>query len=307
MRQRVYGKDEIADTARALDTSIRNLNTTLKTMLASARSIDSAARDIAQGNTLLARRGRAQAETLAQAHGGIEQVGTRLAQGASDTGQARELAQRAHGFAARGGSVLQRLLVTMALLRGGTRRMADVAGVVDSLALQAQMLALSAAVEAVRAGEHGHGFAVVAAEVRALAQRSASAVLEIRALIDDTATALDNGTHTAGEAGASLTGLDDAVRQLADLLAGIDDSHARQARDVQDVRQAIGGMDQVTQQNLALVQQAAAAAGSLQRQALYLSQAVAAFKLDEGVAPPDHTCPAGSPRVVRLRLASVRT
>lgn len=307
VRQRVYGKDEIGETARALDTSIRNLNTTLKTILASAQSIDAASREINQGNTLLARRGRSQAGTLEKAGGAVEQMSNQVADTATATQLAGELAHCASSFAARGGSVVQRLVVTMASIRGSSRRVVEVVGVIDGLAVQTHMLALSVAVEAARAGEHGEGFAVVAGEVRTLAQRSASAALEIKRLIADSVAEIDHGARSVEEAGASMTDLVDSVRQVGELLGQIGDGNARQAQDVLGMRQAIVSMDQVTQQSLALVQQAAFAASSLQRQAVYLSEAVAIFKLDEGAEPPDNTRPAGSPRVVRLRLASVRS
>ena len=307
VRQRVYGKDEIAETSRALDTSIRNLNTTLKTILATAQSIDAASRDVAQGNAVLTRRTRAQAGTLEEAGATVQQIGSQLAQTASHAELAGQLADCAHGFAARGSNVVQRLVVTMTSIRGSSRRVVEVAGVIDGLAVQAQMLALSAAVEAARAGEHGQGFAIVAGEVRTLAQRSASAALEIKTLLAASMAEIDNGACTVEDAGNSIVDIADSVRQVGELMGQIGDAHQVQVQRVQGMHQAIAGMDQVTQQNLAMVQQAAAAANSLQRQALYLSQAVAIFRLDEGAEPPDNTRSAGSQRVVKLRLASVRS
>ncbi|WP_371865078.1 methyl-accepting chemotaxis protein [Duganella aquatilis] len=307
VRQRVYGKDEIADTSRALDTSIRNLNTTLKTILASAQSIDRASRDIAQGNSALTRRSYTQAGTLEEAGGVARQLGAQVSEAATHAALAGQLAQCANSFAARGGNVVQRLVVTMASIRGSSRRVVEIVGVIDGLAVQTHMLALSAAVEAARAGEQGQGFAVVAGEVRTLAQRSTSAAQEIRLLMEESAAHIDSGARSVEEAGGSITELVSTVRRVGDIIGQIGDASAQQAQGVLGVQQAIVSLDQVTQQNLALVQQAAAAASSLQRQALYLSQAVAIFKLDEGAEPPDASRPAGSPRVVRLRLASVRS
>ncbi|TFW29651.1 methyl-accepting chemotaxis protein [Duganella callida] len=309
VRQRVYGNDEIAETARALDTSIRNLNTALKTILAAAQSIDGASREIGQGNAVLTRRTRHQAGTLQEAGGALQQLGGQMSQAAGQAELAGQLAHCAHNFAARGGSVVQRLVVTMASIRGSSRKVVEIVGMIDGLAVQTHMLALSAAVEAARAGEHGHGFAVVAGEVRALAQRSASAVHEIKTLVADTVSEIEGGARSVDEAGDSMTEIVGAVRQIGDILGQIGVSGAEQAQGVQGMQQAIVDMDQVTQQNLELVQQAAAAASTLQRQALYLSEAVAIFKLDEGVEPPapDASRPAGSQRIVRLRLASVRT
>lgn len=307
VRQRVYGRDEIAETSRALDTSIRNLNTTLKTILASAQSIDSASRDIAQGNAVLARRTRTQAGTLEETGDAMQQMSSQLAQAATHAELAGQLAQCANSFAARGGSVVQRLVVTMASIRGSSRRVVEIVGVIDGLAVQTHMLALSAAVEAARAGEHGQGLAVVAGEVRTLAQRSASAAQEIKLLIADSVADIDNGTRSVEEAGASMAEIVDAVRQVGDIIGQIGVGASEQSQGVLGMQQAIVSMDEITQQNLALVQQAAAAASTLQRQALYLSEAVAIFKLDENAEPPDATRPAGSTRVVRLRLASVRS
>jgi len=307
VRQRVYGRDEIAETSRALDTSIRNLNTTLKTILASAQSIDNASREIAQGNAVLTRRTRTQAGTLEETDGALQELDTQLAQTATHAELAGQLAQCANSFAARGGSVVQRLVVTMASIRGSSRRVVEIVGVIDGLAVQTHMLALSAAMEAARAGENGQGFAMVAGEVRTLAQRSASAAQEIKLLIADSVADIDTGTRSVEEAGASMAEIVDSMRRVGDIIGQIGDDNSRQAQGVAGMQQAIVDMDQITQQNLALVQQAAAAASTLQRQAVYLSEAVAIFKLDENAEPPDATRPAGSARVVRLRLASVRS
>jgi methyl-accepting chemotaxis protein len=307
VRQRDYGKDEIGETARALDTSIRNLNTTLKTILLSAQSIDSASREIAQGSVGMSRHARSQAGTLEQAGCSMLELSETVAQTADHAQLASQLALCANSFAMRGGSVVQRLVVTMASIRGSSRRVVEIVAVIDGLAIQTSMLALSAAVEAARAGEHGIGFAVVAGEVRTLAQRSASAAQEIKTLIAESAEEIEGGSRSVEEAGASMAEIVASVRRMGDVLGQIGDASAQQAQGLQGVQQAIVGMDRVTQQNLALVAQAAAAASSLQRQALYLSEAVAIFKLDEGKEPPSPLRPGDSARVVRLRLASVRS
>jgi methyl-accepting chemotaxis protein len=307
VRQRVYGRDEIGETARALDISIRNLNTTLKTILLSAQSIDSASREIAQGSAGLGRHARVQAGSLEQAGGSMRELSAGVAEAAGHGQLAAQLAQCAHNFAARGGGVVQRLVVTMASIRGSSRKVVEMVGVIDGLANQTSMLALSAAVEAARAGEHGAGFAVVAGEVRTLARRSASAARQIKALVAASALEIEGGGRSVEEAGASMADIVAAARRMGEVLGRAGDASAEQARELQGAQQAIVVMDQVTRQNLALVAQAAAAANSLQRQALYLSQAVALFKLDEGVEPPSPLRPGESTRVVRLRLASVRS
>jgi methyl-accepting chemotaxis protein len=307
VRQRVYGKDEIGETARALDTSIRNLNTTLKTILLSAQSIDNASRAIAQGSAGLTRHARKQAGTLEEAGSSMQEISATVAQTVGQSQLAGQLAVCANSFAARGGSVVQRLVVTMASIRGSSRKVVEIVGVIDGLAIQTNMLALSAAVEAARAGEHGAGFAVVAGEVRTLAQRSANVAHEIKTLMAESVLEIEGGSRAVEEAGASMAEIIASVRQMGEVLGQIDAASELQAQGLQGVHQAIVGMDQVTRQNLALVAHAAAAANSLQRQALYLSEAVALFKLDEGVEPPSPLRPGESTRVVRLRLASVRS
>jgi methyl-accepting chemotaxis protein len=307
VKNRVYGKDEIAETARALDTSIRNLNTTLKTILASARSIDTASRAIAQGNADLTQRTEAQASTLEETSSSMQELSATVTQTASNAQLANQLARCAASFAVRGGSVVQRLVVTMAAIRGSSRKVVEVAGVIDGIAFQTNLLASNAAAEAARAGAHGQGFAQVAGEVLTLAQRSAMAAQEIKLLIAQSVAEIEGGSRSVEEAGSSMEEIVASVRQVGDIIGRISEASAEQAQGLQDVQQAIVEMDQVTQQNLLLVEQAAAAATGLQRQAVTLSEAVATFKLDEGRDPPGLVRPAGSPRVARLRLASVRS
>ncbi|MBV6319628.1 methyl-accepting chemotaxis protein [Duganella violaceipulchra] len=305
VKNRVYGRDEIAETSRALDTSIRNLNTTLKTILASAQSIDTASREIAQGNVDLTQRTEAQASTLEEASSSMQELSATVTQTANNAQLANQLARCATNFAVRGGSVVQRLVVTMAAIRGSSRKVVEIVGVIDGIAFQTNLLALNAAVEAARAGEHGEGFAQVAGEVLTLAQRSAMAAQEIKALIAESVAEIEGGSRSVEEAGSSMAEIVASVQQVGDIIDQVSTASAVQAQGLQGMHQAIVEMDQVTQQKLALVEQAASAASSLQRQAVNLSEAVAMFKLDEGMEPPPKL-PDGSPRVVRLRLASVR-
>ncbi|MBA5688766.1 methyl-accepting chemotaxis protein [Rugamonas apoptosis] len=312
VKQRSYGKDEIAETSRALDTSIRNLNTTLRTILASAQTIDSASREIAAGNADLSERTEAQASSLEETASSMQELTATVSETASNAQLANELARSATGFAVRGGSVVQRLEVTMASIRGSSRKVVEIVGVIDGIAFQTNLLALNAAVEAARAGEHGRGFGVVASEVRTLAQRSATAAREIKALIAQSVAEIEGGSRSVEEAGASMADIVTSVRQVGDIISQISQASAEQAAGLQDVNHAMVQMDQVTQQNMALVEQAAAAACSLQQQAVSLSQAVTLFKLDDPPARPELAVAvgtkknAGTSQVARLRLASNR-
>ncbi|MCC6072128.1 methyl-accepting chemotaxis protein [Massilia sp. GCM10020059] len=295
VRERVYGRDEIAETSRVLDTSIRNLNATLKTILDSARSIDTASREIAMGNADLSTRTEVQASSLEQTVTSVEQLTETASRTANNVELANRLAENASSVALRGGNVVERLVLTMASIKESSCKVAEIVDVIDAISSQTNILALNAAVEAARAGEHGHGFAVVASEVRTLAQRCATAAHEIRELIALTVAEIDGGSASAAEAGYSMQDIVSSVRQVGDIIHQISHASAQQADGIVGVNEAIVQMDEMTQQNSALVEQAAAAAESLQDQAHSLSRAVAAFKLD-GVEP----------KRAHLRLASKR-
>ena len=303
VRERSYGSDEIAETSRALDTSIRNLNTTLKTILASARSIDTASREIAQGNADLSLRTEAQASSLEQTASSMEELTETVAKTANSAQVANRLAASASDYAQKGGSVVERLMLTMSSIKGSSRRVVEILGVIDGIANQTNILALNAAVEAARAGEHGRGFAVVATQVRTLAQRSATAAREIKELVLQSVAEVEGGSQSAREAGHSMADIVTSVQQVGEIINQISHASAEQATGITEVNEAIVQMDQMTQQNTALVEEAAAAAASLQQQAVSLSQAVACFKLDDMPCPP--ILPAGAKRP-HLRLASKR-
>jgi methyl-accepting chemotaxis protein len=303
VKRRVYGRDEISETSRALDTSIRNLNGTLRAILASARSIDVASREIALGNADLSSRTEKQASSLEHTAASMEELTSTVSKTASSAQVANRLAASATTCAQKGGSVVDRLVGTMATIRGSSRRVVEIVGVIDGIANQTNILALNAAVEAARAGEHGRGFAVVAAEVRMLAQRSAAAAREIKDLIVQSVEEIEGGSASAAQAGSSMEDIVNSVRQVGVIISEISDASAQQASGISEVTQAIVQMDQMTQQNSALVEEAAAAAESLQDQALRLSRAVASFQLED-VAPPPPRVVAGTRS--HLRLASKR-
>jgi methyl-accepting chemotaxis protein len=285
VKDRVYGNDEIADTSRALDASIRNLNGTLRTILESARSIGSASREIALGNANFSRSAGVRA-SLEHTASSMQELAATVNLTADSAQAANRLAESASSVAQRGGGVVERLVSTMESVKGSARRVVEIGGLIDSIANQTGTLALNAALEAGRAGEQGRDFALLASEVRALAQRSAAAAREIRELATSSVAEIEGGTAWAAEAGSSMADIASSVQQVGDIITQISCASAGQVSGLSEVNQAIVQMDEITQKNSALVDEAASAARSLQEQALTLSRAVAAFRLDEPLPPP---------------------
>jgi methyl-accepting chemotaxis protein len=276
------GRDEIADTARALDRTISNLNTTLRSVLDSVRSIDTASQEIATGNLDLSTRTELQAGSLQQTASAMETL-TQAVKGNADNARlATELAAKAARLANGGGQAVDRAVATMESIRASSRKIVEITGVIDGISFQTNLLALNAAVEAARAGEQGRGFAVVASEVRTLAQRSASAAKEIKALIADSVAIIDNGSAAVDEAGSSMGSVVASVQQVNDIINRISAASTEQADGIADVNRAVGQMDDMTQQNAALVEQAAAAAASLHEQTVNLARAVSIFRIEDG-------------------------
>jgi methyl-accepting chemotaxis protein len=286
VKDRVYGHDEISDTSRALDASIRNLNGTLRTILESARSIGSASREIALGNAHLTRGAGVRASSLEHTASSMQELAATVNLTADSAQAANRLAESATSVAQRGGGVVERLVTTMESVKGSSRRVVEIGGLIDSIANQTGTLALNAALEAARAGEQGRDFALLASEVRALAQRSAAAAREIRELASNSVAEIEGGTAWAAEAGSSMADIASSVQQVGDIITQISCASAEQASGLSEVNQAIVQMDEMTQKNSVLVEEAASAARSLQEQALTLSRAVAAFRLDAPVLPP---------------------
>ena len=189
------------------------------------------------------------------------------------------LAQSASDVARKGGAVVEKVVQTMGSIEASSRKVADITGVIEGIAFQTNILALNAAVEAARAGEQGRGFAVVATEVRSLAQRSSEAAKEIKALIGNSAEQVKAGTHLAHEAGTTMQAVVDSVLRVSTMIEEISQASREQTDGIEQINQAVSQMDQGTQQNAALVEQAAAAAASLQQQAQELTQVVATFQL----------------------------
>jgi methyl-accepting chemotaxis protein len=254
---------------------------------ASAETIQVASAEIAQGNADLAARTESQAGSLDQTARAMDSLTGTVRDNAANAGQAHELVVSASSVAVKGGQVVSQVVTTMGEINNSSRRIVDIIGVIDGIAFQTNILALNAAVEAARAGEQGRGFAVVASEVRNLAQRSAGAAKEIKQLIDDSVSKVQIGSKLVDEAGLTMGQIVASVKKVADIMADISAASQAQSAGIGDIGVAIGSMDQMTQQNSALVEEASAAAESLQEQALQLGTALAVFKLAQGGMAPD--------------------
>ena len=236
--------------------------------------------EIADGNRDLSHRTERQAGTLEATTASVEQLTATVRQNADNARQANALAESASEVAVRGGMVVSQVVETMASINDSSKRIVDIIGVIDGIAFQTNILALNAAVEAARAGEQGRGFAVVATEVRNLAQRSASAAREIKALIGSSVERVDAGARLVDEAGSTMNDIVASVRRVTDIMAEISRASAEQSAGIGQVNEAIGQMDEATRQNAALVQQATAAAAALEEEAERLAQVVSVFRLE---------------------------
>ena len=243
-------------------------------------AIASASRQIASGNLDLSSRTEEQASSLEETASSMEELTSTVQQNADNARQANGLASSASEVAERGGAVVAQVVDTMASINDSSKKIVDIIGVIDGIAFQTNILALNAAVEAARAGEQGRGFAVVASEVRTLAQRSASAAKEIKLLIDDSVGKVNAGAKLVDQAGATMDEIVASVRRVTDIMGEISSASLEQTEGIEQINMAVSPMDQVTQQNASLVEEAAAAAESLQDQAGKLAELVTVFKLD---------------------------
>ncbi|WP_332856428.1 methyl-accepting chemotaxis protein [Duganella sp. S19_KUP01_CR8] len=263
--------------------SLKAMNDSLLRVVGEVRggtdTIATASAEIASGNLDLSARTEGQASSLEETASAMEELTSTVKQNADNARQANQLAQSASGTAADGGKVVGEVIATMDSISASSRKIVDIISVIDGIAFQTNILALNAAVEAARAGEQGRGFAVVASEVRNLAQRSAAAAKEIKGLIDDSVQQVDKGTALVQQAGNTMEQVVSSVRRVSDVVAEISAASSEQSTGIEEVNKAIVQMDEVTQQNAALVEQAAAAAGSLQEQAANLAGVVAVFRL----------------------------
>ena len=275
----VDGKDEPARLLEALRTMQENLENVVSGVRSNAEGVASASAEIAQGNVDLSMRTEEQASSLDETTSSMQQLQATVQQNASNAQRASELAKSGASVAQRGGDVVTQMVTVVQGIQDSSRRISDIIGVIDSIAFQTNILALNAAVEAARAGEQGRGFAVVASEVRNLATRSASAAREIKALIQTSVERVQAGSDLARNAGSTMGEVVSSIQGVSALMDEISQASAAQTSDMLRVTQAIVRMDETTQQNAALVEESAAAAGSLSGQARQLVEAVEVFRL----------------------------
>ncbi len=275
----VTSTDETGRLLQALKSMNEGLTSIVEEVLNGTGHIASASGEIAAGNLDLSARTEQQASSLEETASSMEELTSTVKQNADNARQANRLAMQAAEVAQRGGAVVSDVVDTMDAINGSARKIVDIISVIDGIAFQTNILALNAAVEAARAGEQGRGFAVVASEVRSLAQRSATAAKEIKILIDDSVGKVDAGSALVSQAGMTMSEVVDSIQRVTDIMGEITAASAQQSYGIEQVNQAIGQMDQVTQQNAALVEEAAAAAASLQEQADALAGVVGVFKL----------------------------
>ena len=305
------GNDETGQLLRAL----KEMNDNLQGIVARVRhgtdAIAHGSREIASGNMDLSSRTEQQASSLEETASSMEELTSTVKQNGENARQANQMAQSASSVASKGGQVVVEVITTMDSINASSKKIVDIISVIDGIAFQTNILALNAAVEAARAGEQGRGFAVVATEVRNLAHRSASAAKEIKILIDDSVHQVSLGSTLVNQAGSTMEEIVNSVRRVTDIMAEITSASNEQEAGIEQINQAITEMDAVTQQNAALVEEAAAASEALQDQAGILAEAVSVFKLDgtqalAPAAPASRPAPKPAPRPAAATAAQPR-
>jgi methyl-accepting chemotaxis protein len=303
----VTTKDEAGQLLEALRDMNNALRGLVTDVMQGAGSIADASDEIAQGNMELSARTEQQASSLEETASSMEELTSTVKQTSDNARQANQLAASASDVAAKGGAVVREVVDTMASINASSNKIVDIISVIDGIAFQTNILALNAAVEAARAGEEGRGFAVVASEVRSLAQRSAAAAKEIKGLIGDSVVNVEKGSTLVANAGSTMEEIVASITRVTDIMAEITSATSEQTLGIEQINEAIAQMDQATQQNASLVEEAAAASETMQRQASDLSEAVRVFKLDDKpAAQVVKAAPARSAAAVRPAVAPAR-
>jgi methyl-accepting chemotaxis protein len=297
------GRDETASLLRALAEMQKGLHGMVSAVRQSTDSIGTASSEIASGNQDLSSRTEEAASSLQQTASSMEQLTGTVKQTADSARTANQLASSAQATAAKGGAVVSQVVTTMEDINASSKKIADIIGTIDGIAFQTNILALNAAVEAARAGEQGRGFAVVASEVRSLAQRSAEAAKEIKALIGASVDKVDSGSRLVTEAGQTMSEIVGSVQRVTDIIGEITAAASEQSDGIGQVNTAVTQLDQMTQQNAALVEQSTAAAESLREQAQRLQASVAVFRIDAAAASAPARQEAGA-AIARAQVAA---
>ncbi|WP_413530090.1 methyl-accepting chemotaxis protein [Rahnella inusitata] len=277
--------DEVGNMARAFNSLMQRVSGALLSVNAASQSVSSASAQIAAGNEDLSSRTEQQAASLEETAASMTELSETVRQTADNTRQASQLAGNMNALSEKSASSLETMLGTMGDIRSSSRKVTEIITLIEGIAFQTNILALNAAVEAARAGEHGKGFAVVAGEVRNLSQRSTTAAREIKELIDLSYSLIEAGAHQAGDVSENMNSMGNAIRQVTDLVNEIAAAATEQSQGIAQVHQAVNQMDDVTQQNAALVEEASSASRSLQEQADGLARLVGEFRVSQDPQP----------------------
>lgn len=279
-------RDEVGNMARSFNILMHRVSDALSSVRKASQSVSSASVQISAGNEDLSARTEQQAASLEETAASMTELSETVRQTADNTRQASQLAANASTLSEKSGTSLKTMLSTMDDIRGSSRKVTEIVSIIEGIAFQTNILALNAAVEAARAGEHGKGFAVVAGEVRSLSQRSSNAAREIKGLIEESHRLTEAGAHQASDVGHNMDIMNEAIHQVSQLVGEIAAAAVEQSQGITQVQQAVNQMDDVTQQNAALVEQAASASQSLQEQAGTLNQLVGKFHVSDVMDAP---------------------